>query len=308
MKVVITGGAGFIGSHIAEYFSQKDDVEVVVLDNLRSGFKENIKNFNIKFIHGDVTDYNLVEEVLKNTDYVFHLAALVSVPESLEKPYETEKINTIGTLNILEAARKNKVKKVVFSSSAAIYGENPELPKKEEMKPEPKSPYAVTKTTGEYYCRIYQEEFGLPTAVLRYFNVFGPRQNPESQYAAAIPIFVKRAILNEDIIIFGDGEQTRDFIYVKEVVKANLLAAEKGNAIYNVATGKSITINYLANLIIKITGSKSKIVYTDPRPGDIKYSSADNSKLLSLGFKFSYNFENALKETIKYFKNKYLNT
>lgn len=303
MKVLITGGAGFIGSHIAEYF-QND--EVIVYDNLRTGFKHNIKHLkNVKFVKASVTDFKTLNKYMKNVDYVFHLAALISVPESLLKPIETEQINTQGTLNVLEAARRNNVKKVVYSSSAAIYGDNPVLPKREDMLPEPKSPYAVSKLSGEYYCKIYSQQFGLKTAILRYFNVFGERQDPNSQYAAAIPIFVKRALLNQDVIIFGDGEQTRDFIYVKEVVKANVLAAEKGNDIYNVALGGRITINELARKIIKLTNSKSKIVYADERPGDIKHSTADISKIKNLGFKPEFDFDEALKRTIDYFRSIY---
>jgi len=302
VKILITGGAGFIGSHIAEHF--KDD-EVIVYDNLRTGFKKNIENLNVKFVKASVTDYKTLNKWMKGMDYVFHLAALISVPESLLKPVETEEINTQGTLNVLKSARVNKVKKVIYSSSAAVYGDNPILPKKEDMLPEPKSPYAVSKLSGEYYCRIYSEQFNLPTAVLRYFNVFGPRQDPNSQYAAVIPIFIKRALKNEDIIIFGDGEQTRDFIYVKEVVKANILAMEKGDKIYNVASGGKITINELAEKIIKLTNSKSKIVYTDKRPGDIKHSCADISQIKSIGFEPEFNFDEALKITIEYFRGIY---
>jgi len=302
MRVMVTGGAGFIGSHIAEHF--KND-EVIVFDNLRTGFKKNLKGLNVKFVKASVEDFKALNKWMKGVDVVFHLAALISVPESILKPVETERINTQGTLNVLEAARRNNVKKVVYSSSAAVYGDNPILPKKEDMKPEPKSPYAVSKLSGEYYCKIYTEQFGLKTAVVRYFNVFGERQDPNSQYAAAIPIFVKRALLNEDVVIFGDGEQTRDFIYVKEVVKANVLAYEKGEGIYNVALGGRITINELAEKIIKLTNSKSKIVHTTERPGDIKHSTADIERIKSIGFKPEFDFDEALKRTIEYFKTIY---
>lgn len=300
MKVMITGGAGFIGSHIVEHYK---DEEVVVIDNLRSGFQKNIEPFNVGFVKASVTDYDIILKHMKGVDYVFHLAALISVPESVDKPDETEQINTQGTLNILKAAKECCVKKVVLSSSAAVYGDNPTLPKKEDMRPEPKSPYAISKLSGEYYMDLFQQQFGVPTAVLRYFNVFGPRQDPNSQYAAAIPIFYKKAIKNEDIIIFGDGEQTRDFIYVKEVVQANILAAEKGDRIYNVALGKYITINDLALKIKNITGSQSKIVYQDERPGDVKHSYADNSLLKSIGFNPTYDLDKALSLTIDYLKN-----
>jgi len=296
---MVTGGAGFIGSHIVEYFKNED---VIVFDNLRTGFEKNINEFNVKFVKADITDYYILKKWMKGVDYVFHLAALISVQESMCKPIETERINTQGTLNVLEAAKENKVKKVIYSSSAAVYGDNPVLPKREDMLPEPKSPYAVSKLSGEYYCKIYSEQFNLPTAVLRYFNVFGPRQDPNSQYAAAIPIFLKRALKNEDIIIFGDGKQTRDFIYVKEVVKANVFAMEKGEGVYNIALGGRITINELAKKIIKLTNSKSRIVYTDERPGDIKHSQADISRIKSIGFRPEFDFEEALKATIDYFK------
>ncbi len=303
MKIMVTGGAGFIGSNIVEHFCNDNDV--IVYDSLRTGFKKNIKPFNVKFVKASVTDYKALNKYMRGVDYVFHLAALISVPESLLKPVETEKINTQGTLNVLRAAKANNVKKVILASSAAIYGDNPSLPKKEDMLPEPKSPYAVSKLSGEYYCKIYSDYFGLPTAVLRFFNVFGPRQDPNSQYAAAIPIFLKRAITNEDIIIYGDGEQTRDFIYVKEIVKANVIAMEKGAGVYNAALGGKITINELAEKIIKFTNSKSKIVYAEERPGDIKHSRADISRLKSLGFKPEFDFDEALKTTIEYFRGIY---
>ncbi len=302
MKIMVTGGAGFIGSHIAEYYKNND---VVVFDNLRTGFKDNIKNFNVKFVNASVTDYNKLKKWMKRVDYVFHLAALISVPESVLEPAETEKINTQGTINVLNAARECRVKKVVLSSSSAVYGDNPVLPKKENMLPGPKSPYAVSKLSGEYYLKIYSHDFNVPTAALRYFNVFGPRQNPDSQYAAVIPAFIRKALKDEDIIIFGDGEQTRDFIYVKEVVKASVLAADKGDSIYNVALGKCVTINELAQKIVKLTNSKSKIIHQEVRPGDIKHSYADVSKLKSLGFKPGYDFDEALMATIEYFKTVY---
>ncbi len=299
---MVTGGAGFIGSHIAEYYKNND---VIVFDNLRTGFKDNIKNFNVRFVNASVTDYNKLKKWMKGVDYVFHLAALISVSESILKPVETEKINTQGTLNVLNAARECRAKKVVLSSSSAVYGDNPVLPKKENMLPEPKSPYAVSKLSGEYYLKIYSHDFNVPTAVLRYFNVFGPRQNPNSQYAAVIPAFISKALKDEDIIIFGDGEQTRDFIYVKEVVKAGVLAAEKGDSIYNAALGKCITINKLAQKIVKLTNSKSEIIHQEVRPGDIKHSYADISKLKFLGFKPGYDFDDALIATIEYFKTVY---
>lgn len=299
MKILVTGGAGFIGSHIVEHF--QDKAEVAVFDNLRTGFKRNIEKFSAKFIEGSVTDFPLLLEAAKEVDYIFHLAAMISVPESMLNPLECVKINVDGTLNVLKAAAENKVKKVILSSSAAIYGDNPIVPKVETMFPEPKSPYAVTKLDGEYYLNLYQKEWGIKTVSLRYFNVFGPRQDPKSQYAAAIPIFVHNAIKNKDITIFGDGLQTRDFVYVKDVVGANALAMEKGEGAYNVACGRKITINDLANKIIRITNSKSRIIYAPERLGDVKHSMADVSKISKLGFKPEFDQDEGLAKTIEYF-------
>ncbi|MBN1349387.1 SDR family oxidoreductase [candidate division KSB1 bacterium] len=304
IKILVTGGCGFIGSHIVEALHQKN--EVIVFDNLKSGFQKNIEPFNVKFVEGDVRNAELLRISLKDVNTIYHLAALISVPESMEKPVETVEINTIGTLNVLEAARINGVRNIVLSSSAANYGDNPVVPKIETMLPEPKSPYAITKLDGEYYFNMYRNEFGINAVSLRYFNAFGPRQDPNSQYAAAIPIFVAKALQNQDIIIFGDGEQTRDFIFVKDVVQANLLAAEKGGDLFNVAYGKKITINQLADKIIRITGSCSKINHGPVRPGDVKHSMADNSKITrQLGFKQAYDFDKALETTIEYFAERF---
>jgi UDP-glucose 4-epimerase len=306
VKIVITGGAGFIGSHIAEYWSN-ENADVHIIDSLRSGFEKNINNFqNVTFHKGSITNKELVFEILKDADYVFNLAALVSVPESLEKPDECIDINVKGLLNVLDAAKEYKVKKVVHSSSAAIYGDDPRLPKNISMRPKPQTPYGITKLDGEYYLQMYYEQYGLPTTSLRYFNVFGPRQDPKSQYAAAIPIFVFKALKNEPITIYGDGEQTRDFVYVKDVVQANVLAATNENVIgvFNVANENAITINELAKLIIKTTNSKSKIIYEDERPGDIKHSLASIKETREeLKFKPSYDLISSLETTIKYFEN-----
>lgn len=304
MKVVVTGGAGFIGSHIVEYWLGQG-AEVHILDNFRSGRRENVALFpQVVLYEGSITDRDLVFEVLKKADYVHHLAALISVPESMDKPLECVDINVNGLINILDAAREYKIKKVVHSSSAAVYGDSPISPKTVDMRPEPLSPYGVTKLDGEYYLSMYNNTFGIGTTSLRYFNVFGPRQDPKSQYAAAIPIFVGKALKNEDLIIFGDGEQTRDFVFVKDVVQANVKAATnlQANGIYNVANGHSITIKELCELIIETTGSKSNIVFTDPRPGDIKHSlaSVDYTKK-ELDFSPEYDLKLGLKQTIEYF-------
>jgi UDP-glucose 4-epimerase len=306
MKIVVTGGAGFIGSHIVEYWS-KEGADVHVIDNLRSGYENNLANLsNVSLHNGSITNRELTNSVLKDTDFVFNLAALISVPESLEKPEECIEINVNGLLNILQSAKLNKVRKVVHSSSAAVYGDDPRLPKNILMRPKPQTPYGITKLDGEYYLQMYKEQYGLNTTSLRYFNVFGPRQDPQSQYAAAIPIFVYKALRNEPIIIYGDGEQTRDFIYVKDVVKANVLAAENENVdgVYNVANEKAITINELAKLIIKTTDSSSKIIHQDERPGDIKHSVASIKETReNLNYEPSHDLISSLETTIKYFAN-----
>ncbi len=299
-KYVITGGAGFIGSHIAEYLSGEGH-QVIVLDSLRTGFEKNLDGLNVQFKKEDIRDKDLVEELVQGANGIFHLAALVSVPESLLNIKECIDINTLGTINILEAAKKNHGCKVVLSSSAANYGDNPILPKIETMTPEPMTPYAVTKLDGEFYLKMYQDQWSIPTASLRYFNVFGPRQNPKSAYAAAVPIFINNALQNKPITIYGDGLQTRDFIYVKDVVKANILASQTGSEMYNVALGHSTSILELAERIIEITNSKSKIQFLEERSGDIKHSKADPSKFNNLGFKPDYSIAKALEETIDFY-------
>ena len=301
MKILVTGGAGFIGSHIVEHFQDRADVRV--LDNLHSGFKHNLTGFKHEFIQASILDRESVRRAVKGVDYVFHLAAMISVPESMQKPVECNEINAAGTLMVLEEAARAKVKKLVFSSSAAIYGDNPVVPKVETMPPEPKSPYAVTKLDGEYYCKRFAEEGRLPTTSLRYFNVFGPRQDPRSQYAAAVPIFMDRAVKNAPLTIFGDGEQTRDFIFVKDVVAANVYFAMEWSAtgVFNVACGRRITINDLAKTICHLTGSRSEIKYAAGRPGDVKHSVASIEKLRNAGFVPTANFNDGLKATVEFF-------
>jgi UDP-glucose 4-epimerase len=301
MRVLVTGGAGFIGSHIVEHFS--GSAEVRVLDNLRTGYKKNLQDFDVEFIEGSITDRQTVKKAMQGVEHVFHLAAMISVPESMEKPQECVDINTQGTLTVLQEAADAGVKKLCLSSSAAIYGDNPTVPKLEEMLPEPKSPYAVTKLDGEYYCKMFTQEGWLDTACLRYFNVFGPRQDPGSQYAAAIPIFIYRAIRNEPIIIFGDGQQTRDFIFVKDIVAANVYLAEYAEFtdVYNVAYGQKQTVEDVACEIIRLTGSSSKIEHQPIRAGDVKHSQACVDRLVGTGFSPRADFENGLKQTIDFF-------
>jgi UDP-glucose 4-epimerase len=299
MKILITGGAGFIGSHIVERLHEQH--EITVLDNLRTGYKKNLEKFQVNFIEGDICNTDLMLQLTKGVEKIFHLAALISVPESMETPVEAVRLNTMGTLNVLQAARKNNVESIVFSSSSAVYGDDPEMPKREDMIPQPKSPYGITKLDGEYYFRMFRNEYGMNTTSLRYFNVFGPRQDPDSPYAAVIPIFVQKALRHEDIVIFGDGEQTRDFIFVKDVVAANLLVSENGGDIFNVAGGDTITINELCRKVIKITGSTSRIIHAPERPGDIKHSQADISLLRAKGWQPETDFDEGLQTTVQYF-------
>jgi UDP-glucose 4-epimerase len=304
MNILVTGGAGFIGSHIVEQFHASDSV--TVLDSFRSGFRHNLDGFQVRIVEGSVTDRALVQSLMPGVDYVFHLAALVSVPESMEKPGEAVAINVQGTLNILEAARAEHVKKVVISSSAAIYGDNPTVPKVETMLPEPRSPYAITKLDDEYYGRMFTEDFGLPVVALRYFNVFGPRQNPRSQYAAAVPIFIDRCLKGEELLIYGDGEQTRDFVYVKDVAAANALAARSpATGVFNIACGQSMSINTLASMLKSLTASPSRITHAGVRAGDVKHSLAATGQANQvLGFTPAFTVEQGLAETIAWMRSR----
>lgn len=299
-RILITGGSGFIGSHIAEYFNGK--AEIRILDNLRSGYRRNLDGLDVEFIEGDVRDRAAVARAVEGCDHVFHLAAMVSVPESMFKIEECVDINVNGLLVVLEESAKAGVEKLCFSSSAAIYGDNPVVPKVETMLPEPKSSYAITKLDGEFYCNLFTQNGKLKTACLRYFNVFGPRQDPKSAYAAAVPIFTAKAVAGEDITVFGDGEQTRDFIYVKDIVEANVFMAEHDfTGVYNIAYGGSITINDLVARIVKVTNSRSRIVHLDERPGDVKHSMAAVDRLRSTGFRPKHSFDAGMEETIRFF-------
>jgi UDP-glucose 4-epimerase len=300
MRILVTGGAGFIGSHIVEHFHCR--CEVRVLDTLRSGYRCNLEGLRVEFIEASILDRSAVRAAMVGVDCVFHLAAMVSVPESMQKPVEAEEINVIGTLTVLEEAAAAGVRKLCLSTSAAVYGDNPDVPKRESMLPEPKSPYAITKLADEHYCGLFTRDRGLPTACLRYFNVFGPRQDPHSQYAAAVPIFISKALRHEPITIFGDGEQTRDFIYVKDVVAANAhFAMNAATGVYNVAYGDRITINDLARRIIRLTNSRSEIHYLAERSGDVKHSLAAVERLRDTGFVSTSDFDAGLAATIDYF-------
>ncbi|NQT04382.1 MAG: SDR family oxidoreductase [Dehalococcoidia bacterium] len=301
-KAVVTGGAGFIGSHLAEKL-QNRGYYVVVLDDLSTGKRANIdrvlKNNSVEFVEGSVTDLPLLQKLFGGIDYVFHQAALARVPFSIENPLSANEVNITGTLNVLLAARDNKVKKIVFASSSSIYGDTDVLPQHEAMFPNPLSPYALTKLTGEYYCSIFRDIFKLDTICLRYFNVYGPRQDPHSQYAMVIPAFISRALSGTPPVVFGDGEQSRDFTFIQDVVNANIRAAESNaTGVFNIGSGRNITINQLAELIIKLLQKDLGPVYDKPRLGDVKHTLADVSKAEIFGYKPEWSLEDGLKEII----------
>jgi len=303
VKILITGGSGFIGSHIVEHYQDIAD-EIRVLDNLRTGYRRNLDGLKHVFIEGSVTDRDAVAKAVEGVDYVFHLAALVSVPESMAKPGECVDINVHGLLHVLEASAAAGVTKLVFASSAAIYGDNPAVPKLESMLPEPKSPYAITKLDGEYYLDLFHRERGLETAAIRFFNVFGPRQDPKGAYAAAVPIFIEKALKGEDITVHGDGEQTRDFIYVKDIVGALSFAVETPGVtgVFNAGYGGQITINELAGKIIASAGSASRILHGPERAGDVKHSRSSAGKLRGAGWQPEHSLDDALATTLEFFR------
>ena len=302
MRVLVTGGAGFIGRHITDYF--QDRAEVRVLDDLHSSLKSNLSGLKCELIVGSILDRDLVREAMRGADVVFHLAAMVSVQGSLQNPIEYAEINARGTLIVLEEAARARAKKLIFSSSAAIYGDGPTIPKIESMPAEPKSPYATSKYEGERHCCSFADEGRLPTVSLRYFNVFGPYQDLRSEYTAAVPAFIEKAIRNEPITIFGDGRQTRDFIYVKDVVAANAFFALKSQAtgVFNVACGRQITITDLALTICNLAKSSSTIEYTAERPSDVKHSVAGVDKTQRAGFRPVCDLTGGLRATVEFFR------
>nr|WP_319372590.1 SDR family oxidoreductase [uncultured Methanobacterium sp.] len=301
-KVAVTGGLGFIGSHLVEELCQ--DNEVVIVDNESTGSIKNIKHLefdNISLDLGDITKIDL-KNSFEDCDYVFHHAAMASVPASVADPLNCNSVNVTGTLKVLMAAQENDLKKVVFASSAAVYGDNTDFPLSENTPLKFISPYALSKATGEMYCQLFADIYGLSTISLRYFNVFGPRQDPNSQYASVIPHFISSMLNNERPVIFGDGQQSRDFIYVKQIVDANLKACQsKETGAFNIATGTSTTINQLVDIINEVLGKDMDPIYEEPRQGDVKHSLAEVSKAKLLGFHPSTDFMDELKETVTWF-------
>ena len=306
-KVLVTGGAGFIGSHLVDTLVT-EGCDVVVLDDLSSGSLSNLElvKDKITFYKGNIQDQKILMKAAKNCEVIFHQAAMVSVTKTVDKPVDSAIINDLGTLLVLEAARQNKVKRIVLASSSAVYGDDPLLPKHENMPPKPMSPYAVQKLTGELYARIYYDLYGLETVCLRYFNVYGPRQDPSSPYSGVISIFITRAVSKKPPVIYGDGKQYRDFVFVKDVVKANLLAAIANDAvgqIFNIGTGKNVSINSLWDMICFLSGLNIKPEYAPPRPGDILESVASIEQAKSaLGFEPDYLFKKGLEITFKWYK------
>lgn len=305
--MLVTGGAGFIGSHIVEKLLDVGH-DVRVLDDLSTGSRENVEGFGagMEFVEGDVRDIDVVRCATTGVDVVFHEAALASVPRSVDDPVTTNNVNVLGTLNVLLASRDAGVGRVVYASSSSIYGESPELPKREDMAPAPQSPYAVSKLAGEYYCGVFSRLYGLDCVALRYFNVFGPRQDPTSQYAAVVPIFVTALLAGRRPVVYGDGEQSRDFTYVDNVVAANILAADGGGCageVMNAACGSTVTVNELFGKLCELVGASLRPIYEAPRPGDVKHSYADIAKARSsLRFEPSVGFEEGLVRTIDWFR------
>ena len=304
---LVTGGAGFIGSNIVEELLRRN-YSVRILDNFLTGKRENIASFSNKvdLIEGDIRNIEICRVAVKGVDYVLHQAALPSVPLSLKDPVTTTDININGTLNILIASRDAEVKRLVFASSSSVYGDEPTLPKKEGQEGKPLSPYAASKLACEKYCQVFSSVFGLSTISLRYFNVFGPRQDPRSQYAAVIPHFISAMLKGKQPTIYGDGEQTRDFSYVSNIVEANLLASTvdgyDGEA-FNLACGEKTTVNELVEKINSILGMDIKPVYALPRPGDIRHSYADISNAeQAINYHPITNFEEGIKNTIEWYK------
>ncbi len=302
-RAVVTGGAGFIGSHLSAELVKRG-YHIIILDNLSTGkmdyIAELVAGENADFHQGSINDFDLLMDIFRDADYVFHLAAVSSVPLSLEDPLACHEVNAAGTLNVLTAARDSDVNKVVYASSCAVYGDKPEIPSTEDMPPDPRSPYAVTKLSGEHYCRIFREVYNLPTVSLRLFNVYGPGQEQDSPYSAVIPAFIKLVSADNPPVIYGDGTQTRDLSFITDIVAAMVLAAEsRASGVYNIGRGESITIDRLARLIISLSGKDLEPVYKEPRAGDVTHSLADISLAKTFGYKPGYSLEDGLKYLLK---------
>ncbi|MDD1658765.1 MAG: SDR family oxidoreductase, partial [Methanomicrobiales archaeon] len=306
MKFLVTGGAGFIGSHLARELANLG--EVTVLDDLSSGHGGRIQDLldkgKVQFVRGNILHRNLLLELCRGVDCIFHLAADVSVTRSMERPLEVHEVNATGTLSVLSSAREAGVKKLIFSSTAAVYGDSQVSPKPESTCPEPLSPYAASKLAGEYYCEVYRRSYGLPTASLRYFNVYGPAQDPRGEYAAVIPSFIMNVLRRRSPVIFGDGSQIRDFVSVQDVVRANILAMQR-DAIgpFNIATGDGVSVRDLARVVGEIGGLSREPVFEKPRPGDIRESVADISRARDvMGYRPRVHLVDGLRETMEWFR------
>jgi len=312
---LVTGGAGFIGSNLIEYLLRFNAGRVIALDNLSNGYFENIKNFmnfpNFEFIKGDIRNFDLCKELVKNVDYVSHQAALGSVPRSINDPITSNDVNISGFLNILTAAKDSKsIKKLVYAASSSSYGDSPILPKIEGNEGNPLSPYAVTKLVNELYADVFSRVYNFHSIGLRYFNIFGPKQNPDNPYAAVIPIFCKNFLEGSNPTVNGDGENSRDFTFVENAVQANIKALLIGNInkhiVFNVACGDEISINQVLNMLSLISGGSQNIIYMDERKGDVKHSKANIEKIkLFLGYEPTIKFENGLKIVFDWYKNEY---
>ena len=308
MRVLVTGGAGFIGSLIVEEL-HRGGASVRVLVNFSSGKRENLASFqgDLEILEGDLRDVEVIKAAVRAVDLVFHLAAFISVPQSMLEPENCFAVNVAGTISLLEAARQAGVRKVVLSSSTAVYGNTDKFPTDEETPLKPLSPYALSKQVNELYARLYTQTFNLPVTALRYFNVYGPRQQPDSAYAAAIPIFAQRLVNGEPITIYGDGKQSRDFIFVKDVVRANLLAAESDAAgeAFNICSGHEISMLDLLEELSEISPHQPEVRFEAPRPGDI-YRSLGNPKKAAadLGFRAGTSLADGLAQTVEWMKNK----
>ncbi len=307
-RYLVTGGAGFIGSHIVAHLVGQGE-EVRVVDNFLTGSMRNLNGISdkIELIEGDIRDEALMRRAMQGVRYCLHQAALPSVPRSVEDPLGSHDINVNGTLNVLMAARKEGVERLVYASSSSVYGDLPTLPKREDMPTRPLSPYAVNKLAGELYTGIFYSLYGLPTVSLRYFNVFGPRQDPDSPYAAVVPIFISAMRENHPATIHGDGEQSRDFCYVDNVVSANLLACsapaeQVAGRAFNIACGKRYSINHLVRVLNEVLGTRVNPVYSEPRNGDVRDSLADISLARRyLGYEPSVEFLEGVKRTVQWF-------